>query len=163
MEEYPESDTGFVAADGVQSERSHWLDARKQQYLRTSTRRGRGANGNPEGRFESTARSCVDDGWAEPEAGQVSTVPTRVATEHAKSIITRNSSPDVPFNYSINPYRGCEHGCTYCFARPGHGYLNLSPGLDFETRLIAKVNAAECLERELSRPRYHDKRRKRRG
>jgi DNA repair photolyase len=154
MEEYPESDTGFVAADGVQSERSHWLDARKQEYLRTSTRKGRGANGNPEGRFESTARSCVDDGWAEPEAGQASTVPTRVATEHAKSIITRNSSPDVPFNYSINPYRGCEHGCTYCFARPGHGYLNLSPGLDFETRLIAKVNAAECLERELSRPRY---------
>ena len=89
-----------------------------------------------------------------PESEEHGPLKTQISVEYAKSIITRNNSPDVPFTYSINAYRGCEHGCTYCFARPTHAYLNLSPGLDFETRLIAKVNAAECLERELSSRRY---------
>src|SRR5450830_1448719 len=81
-------------------------------------------------------------------------IKTIVTEEHAKSILSRNSSPDIPFNVSLNPYRGCEHGCVYCFARPTHSYLGLSPGLDFETRLFAKVNAAELLRRELARPSY---------
>jgi DNA repair photolyase len=94
----------------------------------------------------------VEDGWyREPEADAVSTVLTR---EPARSIIARNESPDVPFDQSINPYRGCQHGCIYCFARPSHAYLGLSPGLDFETRIFAKPNAAELLRRELGRPGY---------
>lgn len=123
--------------------------------LPNQTRRlkGRGSASNPEGRFESDYRRPVDDGWALPK-GDPDVPATEVVAEHVKTIISRNQSPDVPFTYSINPYRGCEHGCTYCFARPTHAYLNLSPGLDFETRLFAKVNAAQCLERELASPRY---------
>ncbi|MGD8476310.1 MAG: PA0069 family radical SAM protein [Burkholderiales bacterium] len=117
-------------------------------------RKGRGAGVNPQGRFEETTRQRVDDGWMSLENAETDPLRTQVSEEQAKTIISRNSSPDVPFSYSINPYRGCEHGCSYCFARPTHSYLNLSPGLDFETRLIAKVNAAQCLERELSSPRY---------
>ena len=116
--------------------------------------KGRGATINPEGRFESARRDTIDDGWhvaGEDDGRRPATV---VTAERVKTIISRNKSPDVPFNFSINPYRGCEHGCTYCFARPTHSYLNLSPGLDFETRLFAKVNAAECFERELARPAY---------
>lgn len=116
--------------------------------------KGRGTGINPEGRFESTTTERVDDGWTISETEERAVLSTETRAEHAKSIISRNSSPDVPFNYSINPYRGCEHGCTYCFARPSHAYLDMSPGLDFETRLIAKVNAAQVLERELSSPRY---------
>ena len=116
--------------------------------------KGRGTGINPGGRFEQTERQRVDDGWTTLEAEERVTLKTQIRVEHANSIISRNKSPDVPFNYSINPYRGCEHGCTYCFARPTHAFLDLSPGLDFETRLIAKVNAAHCLERELSSPRY---------
>ena len=121
---------------------------------RTQLRKGRGTGSNPEGRFESSVREHVDDGWTSLEEDEGRALLTEVSEEHAKSVISRNNSPDVPFTYSINPYRGCEHGCTYCFARPTHAYLNLSPGLDFETRLRAKVNAAQCLERELSSPRY---------
>jgi DNA repair photolyase len=114
--------------------------------------KGRGAGLNPEGRFESLRREGFDDGW-QPESAELTPSPrTFVTEEQAKSIITRNDSPDVPFTYSINPYRGCEHGCVYCYARPSHAYLDLSPGLDFETRLFAKVNAAEKLREELARP-----------
>jgi DNA repair photolyase len=118
--------------------------------------KGRGAIDNPRHRFDSLVREVADDGWAsgseEPDASSV--LRTQVTEETVKSILTRNNSPDVPFNTSINPYRGCEHGCVYCFARPTHSYLNLSPGLDFETRIFAKVNAPELLRAELSRPRY---------
>lgn len=115
--------------------------------------RGRGATFNPEGRFESEAREAFDDGWGDL-AEEPRQAPTTVTAEVARSIISRNDSPDIPFSQSINPYRGCEHGCIYCYARPTHAYLNLSPGLDFETRLFAKVNAAELLRAELARPGY---------
>jgi DNA repair photolyase len=116
-------------------------------------RKGRGAVSNIQGRYEVDAREPFDDGW---EADDEDAVPfkTVVTDEHAKTILTRNASPDVPFNVSLNPYRGCEHGCIYCFARPTHSYLGLSPGLDFESRLFARVNAAELLRRELARPGY---------
>jgi DNA repair photolyase len=114
--------------------------------------KGRGAGLNPEGRFESLAREAFDDGWEQPAADDPARPRTTVTPEQAKSIITRNDSPDVPFEYSINPYRGCEHGCSYCYSRPSHAYLELSPGLDFETRLFAKVNAAQRLREELARP-----------
>jgi len=115
--------------------------------------KGRGAASNPEGRFETSARESVDDGWA-PEEEPAPHPATTVTDERARSIISRNDSPDVPFDQSINPYRGCEHGCIYCFARPSHAYLNLSPGLDFETKLFAKTNAAELLRAELAKPGY---------
>ena len=114
--------------------------------------KGRGAGLNPEGRFESLAREAFDDGWERPLEEDPVRPRTTVTPEQAKSIISRNDSPDVPFEFSINPYRGCEHGCCYCFARPSHAYLELSPGLDFETRLFAKVNAAQLLRDELARP-----------
>jgi DNA repair photolyase len=117
-------------------------------------RKGRGATVNPEGRFETSAREAFDDGWGVPDDHEAGRPKTVVTPEQAKSIISRNDSPDIPFTLSINPYRGCEHGCIYCYARPTHAYLNLSPGLDFETRLFAKVNAAELLRRELARPGY---------
>ena len=115
--------------------------------------KGRGAPSNLEGRYESWAREAVDDGWQreEEESGRLETVVTR---ETAKSIIARNDSPDIGFDQSINPYRGCEVGCAYCFARPSHAFLGLSPGLDFETRIFAKVNAAVLLREELAAPRY---------
>jgi DNA repair photolyase len=116
-------------------------------------RRGRGATSNPEGRFESVTREAFDDGWT-PGEDATPALATVVTEERAKSIIARNDSPDIPFTQSINPYRGCEHGCVYCYARPSHAFLNLSPGLDFETRLFAKVNAAELLRAELARPGY---------
>lgn len=116
-------------------------------------RKGRGAGINPEGRFESVAREAFDDGWERGEEG-LPALKTHVTEERAKSIISRNDSPDIPFTQSINPYAGCEHGCIYCYARPTHGYRNLSPGIDFETRLFAKVNAAEKLREELSKPGY---------
>jgi DNA repair photolyase len=117
-----------------------------------SPHKGRGATLNPEGRFESLQRERCDDGWDTPSQDEPARPRTTVTSEHAKSIITRNDSPDVPFSCSINPYRGCEHGCVYCYARPSHAYLDLSPGLDFETRLFAKVNAATVLREELARP-----------
>ena len=117
-------------------------------------RKGRGAAINPEGRFEHTVRVAVDDGWNTPADEELPALKTYVTIEHAKTIISRNASPDVPFTQSINPYRGCEHGCIYCYARPSHAYLNLSPGVDFETRLFAKVNAAEVLRAELAKPAY---------
>src|SRR5262249_2368235 len=126
-------------------------------------RKGRGAGINPEGRFEKEQREAYDDGWSAPqgpseggtsEAGELPALKTHVTVERVKSIISRNDSPDVGFTQSINPYQGCEHGCVYCYARPSHACRNLSPGIDFETRLFAKVNAAERLREELSRPGY---------
>jgi len=115
-------------------------------------RRGRGAGLNMSGRYEKESREVFDDGWDTLE--DLPPLKTQVQVEQARTIITRNESPDISFDRSINPYRGCEHGCIYCFARPSHAYMGLSPGLDFETRLFAKPNAAELLERELSRPGY---------
>lgn len=115
--------------------------------------KGRGALSNPAGRFESLARGTIDDGWGSLE--EVAPPPETVVTaDPARSIITYNTSPDIGFSRSINPYRGCGHGCSYCFARPSHAYLNLSPGLDFETRLFYKENAAALFDKELRHPRY---------
>src|SRR5689334_924060 len=116
----------------------------------------RGALSQIQGRFETAERSPFDDGWT-PEEQAESAVKTIVVEERARSIIARNDSPDVPFEQSINPYRGCEHGCIYCYARPSHAYLGLSPGLDFETRLFAKTNAVELLKDELSARGYRVK------
>ena len=116
----------------------------------------RGALSQIQGRFENAERSPFDDGWR-PEEQTDDPVPTSVTEERARSIIARNDSPDIPFEQSINPYRGCEHGCIYCYARPSHAYLELSPGLDFETKLFAKTNAVELLKEELSRPAYRAK------
>lgn len=138
-----------------------------------TARKGRGAVSNLQGRYELQARERFDDGWLndncndgcdEGEDCKVNkdasnnTAPpawkTYVTEEKAKSILTRNASPDIPFSVSLNPYRGCEHGCIYCFARPTHSYLGLSPGLDFESRIFAKVNAPELLRQELAKSSY---------
>ena len=113
---------------------------------------GRGALSNASGRFEPILREVVDDGW--DSLADLPALKTHVTHETARVIITRNESPDISFDRSINPYRGCEHGCVYCFARPSHAFMGLSPGLDFETRLFVKDGAAALLERELSSPRY---------
>lgn len=118
-------------------------------------RRGRGVTANPSGRFEPTRRVEEDDGWGGLDAP--APLRTEVTFEKARTIIARNESPDISFDRSINPYRGCEHGCVYCFARPTHAYMGLSPGLDFEAKLFAKTGAAELLERELSAPGYQCK------
>ena len=118
-----------------------------------SALKGRAALGNPAGRFERQQRERVHDGWYEEDTDAPRAVQ-EVLPEQARTIIARNSSPDVPFSQSVNPYRGCEHGCIYCYARPSHAYIDLSPGLDFERRLRFKANAAEVLERELCSPRY---------
>ena len=122
-------------------------------------RKGRGAVSNLQGRYDVHARAGFDDGWG--VAGEDGAAAedggawkTQVSDEQARTILTRNASPDLPFGVSLNPYRGCEHGCIYCFARPTHSYLGLSPGLDFESRIYAKVNAPELLRRELARPSY---------
>ncbi|MDN5882924.1 MAG: PA0069 family radical SAM protein [Nitrosospira sp.] len=136
--------------------------------------KGRGAVSNLQGRYETLVREAIDDGWShdnvetdadadaganvdagvDAEADNPPALKTQVIEERAKSILSRNQSPDVPFRVSLNPYRGCEHGCIYCFARPTHSYLGLSPGLDFETRIFAKVNAPELLRHELARKSY---------
>jgi DNA repair photolyase len=118
-------------------------------------RRGRGAVSNASGRFEAQARIVVDDGWQSLE--ELPPFKTTVGIDTARKIITRNDSPDISFDRSINPYRGCEHGCIYCFARPTHAYLGLSAGLDFESKLFMKPDAPELLERELSAPNYRPK------
>jgi DNA repair photolyase len=115
--------------------------------------KGRGSASNREGRFEALTRQVEDDGWyRDDETGPAPT--TQVTVETARSLIQSNDSPDLPFDQTINPYRGCEHGCVYCYARPTHGYINLSAGIDFETKLFAKDNAAEVLRRELGRRGY---------
>src|SRR5690606_34908962 len=115
-------------------------------------RRGRGAVTNASGRYEPHARIVFDDGWESIEA--LPPFKTFVQEERARKIITRNESPDLGFDRSINPYRGCEHGCIYCYARPTHVYQGLSPGLDFESRLFVKPDAAELLKKELADPKY---------
>ena len=119
--------------------------------------KGRGATFNPANRFRRDAREAADDGWGstpnEPEE-EAPPLKTTVTIQRARTIIARNASPDIPFTQSINPYQGCEHGCIYCYARPTHAYLDLSPGLDFETKLFAKPNAAALLRAELAKPGY---------
>jgi len=116
--------------------------------------KGRGATFNPENRFRDAERVAVDDGW--PAEGDDALPPPRtvVRVAHARTIIARNDSPDIPFRQSVNPYQGCEHGCIYCYARPSHAYLDLSPGIDFETKLFAKPDAAALLTAELAKPGY---------
>jgi DNA repair photolyase len=121
--------------------------------MSNSSIKGRGAVDNPQGRFEVLGREREPDEPSE-ESGQRPKPPTTVTFHRSRSVISRNSSPDVGFNQSINPYQGCEHGCIYCFARPTHSYYGLSPGLDFETRLLVKENAAQLLRQELSKPGY---------
>src|SRR5689334_14572356 len=125
------------------------------RLVEAERRRGRGARSNRVGRFEREGRDAFDDGWE--SLAELGAFHTEVYRETAKSIIARNDSPDISFEQSINPYRGCEHGCIYCFARPTHCYLGHSAGLDFETKLYAKVNAAALLEQELAQPRYAPK------
>lgn len=126
--------------------------AAEESLVGEEQRRGRGARSNHTGRFEAATRGSFDDGWE--SLGELEALRTTVQEEPARSIITRNDSPDISFDQSINPYRGCEHGCVYCYARPSHCYLGHSAGLDFETKLYAKTNAAELLERELARRGY---------
>lgn len=118
--------------------------------------KGRGSTGYLPGRFSATTAHSLDDGWHERDREDeiVSSPRTHLQEERARSIISRNTSPDIPFSQSLNPYRGCEHGCSYCFARPSHAYLDLSPGLDFETQIFAKINAPDLLRQELSRRGY---------
>ncbi len=128
---------------------------RDEQLIDGERRRGRGALSNVNGRFERHDHVDADDGW-----GSLATLDgftTHTQSEQARSIISHNDSPDLSFDQSINPYRGCEHGCIYCYARPTHAFLGHSPGLDFETKLYAKTNAAELLENELARPGYEPK------
>src|ERR1700688_3643305 len=115
-------------------------------------RRGRGAQSNDSGRFEAEARVAFDDGWQSLD--DLPAFKTTVTIDTSRKVIARNDSPDIGFDRSINPYRGCEHGCVYCFARPTHAYLGLSPGLDFESKLFMKPNAPDLLERELLAPGY---------
>ncbi|NDW02839.1 PA0069 family radical SAM protein [Jiella pacifica] len=143
----------FAGANGVEVA-NHLVDGANLR-LPADRRRGRGAGVNPSGRYEPFARSSFDDGWDTLDS--LPALKTEVQVEKPKTIITRNSSPDISFDRSINPYRGCEHGCVYCFARPTHAYMGMSPGLDFETKLFAKPNAAELLERELAKPGYEVK------
>ena len=117
--------------------------------------RGRGATANPAGRFERTERHAFDDGWQTLD--ELPPFRTEVTVERARRIVTRNESPDLPFDRSANAYRGCEHGCVYCYARPTHSFMGLSAGLDFEAKLFAKPNAAELLEKELAAPSYECK------
>ncbi len=127
-------------------------DQRTYQSVEGERRNGRGAGSNPDGRFEPVWRERAFDGW--DLADEPQPIRTEVTLEKPRTIITRNDSPDISFDRSINPYRGCEHGCVYCFARPSHAYQGLSPGLDFETKLFAKPNAAELLKKELAAAGY---------
>ena len=134
------------------SENAGWPANDHVGRIDSGRRRGRGAETNRSGRFEPLSREPIDDGWASLDL--LPPFKTEVQEESPRQIITRNESPDISFDRSINPYRGCEHGCAYCFARPTHAYMGLSPGLDFETKLFAKPAAARLLEKELAKPGY---------
>jgi DNA repair photolyase len=131
---------------------THVSEPENSAVVSPERRRGRGSVSNASGRFEAYVRADVDDGWG--SLAELAPFVTTVRPETARTIITRNSSPDISFDRSINPYRGCEHGCVYCYARPTHTYLGHSAGLDFETQLYVKPDAAKLLERELSNPNY---------
>ncbi|MFZ4164343.1 PA0069 family radical SAM protein [Brevundimonas sp. NPDC058933] len=119
--------------------------------------KGRGARSNDSGRYEADRREEFDDGWTDLDEA-AAPLRTTLSPEHARTIIAKNTSPDVGFDRSINPYKGCEHGCIYCYARPSHAWMGLSPGLDFESRIFFKPEAARLLEQELAKPRYVCKR-----
>ena len=145
-----------IAAFGAgRAEMANAIVEQSGMRVRPERNRGRSAGINPSGRFEPVSRHVFDDGWNSLE--ELPPFKTVVQVERPRTIITRNESPDISFDRSINPYRGCEHGCVYCFARPTHAYLGLSPGLDFESKLFVKPEAAELLERELSSPSYQPK------
>ena len=127
-------------------------NANQDKKISAERRKGRGSRSNISGRYEKQQYEDFDDNWGSLE--DLPVLKTSVQHEVVKKILTTNQSPDIPFDQSINPYRGCEHGCPYCFARPTHAYMGLSPGLDFESKLYAKTNAAECLLKELANPRY---------
>lgn len=142
-----------IAAFGAgRAEMANAMMEQSGMRVRPDRNRGRSAGINPSGRFEPVSRHVFDDGWNSLE--ELPPFKTEVQVEKPRTIITRNESPDISFDRSINPYRGCEHGCVYCFARPTHAFLGLSPGLDFESKLFAKPDAARMLDRELSKPGY---------
>lgn len=142
-----------IAAFGAgRAEMANAMIEQSGMRVRPDRNRGRSAGINPSGRFEPVSRHVFDDGWNSLE--ELPPFKTEVQVEKPRTIITRNESPDISFDRSINPYRGCEHGCVYCFARPTHAFMGLSPGLDFESKLFAKPDAARMLDRELSKPGY---------
>lgn len=142
-----------IAAFGAgRAEMANAMMEQSGMRVRPERNRGRSAGINPSGRFEPVSRHVFDDGWNSLE--ELPPFKTEVQVEKPRTIITRNESPDISFDRSINPYRGCEHGCVYCFARPTHAFMGLSPGLDFESKLFAKPDAARMLDRELSKPGY---------
>ncbi|AZO09269.1 MULTISPECIES: PA0069 family radical SAM protein [unclassified Mesorhizobium] len=142
-----------IAAFGAgRAEMANAMIEQSGMRVRPERNRGRSAGINPSGRFEPVSRHVFDDGWNSLE--ELPPFKTEVQVEKPRTIITRNESPDISFDRSINPYRGCEHGCVYCFARPTHAFMGLSPGLDFESKLFAKPDAARMLDKELSKPGY---------
>lgn len=150
MEPIRQADTAAFAGTGAPT--ANAIIDESGLRISTERRRGRAAGINPSGRYETLSRHVFDDGWNSLE--ELPPFKTEVQIERPRTIITRNDSPDIPFDRSVNPYRGCEHGCVYCFARPTHAYMGLSPGLDFEAKLFAKPDAARLLERELAKPGY---------
>ncbi len=145
----------LVSSEYIRPDIADDVLARTRTRTAREKRRGRGAGINPTGRYEPLSRHVFDDGWHSPE--DLPPFKTDVQTEVARTIVTENTSPDLDFDQSINPYRGCEHGCAYCYARPTHAFMGLSPGLDFETKLFAKPNAAQLLKKELSKRQYKAK------
>jgi DNA repair photolyase len=150
MNEQINSDNGLAAHHGSGFASTMLADPSIQ--VDENSRRGRGAGINPSGRFELQSRHVFDDGWDSLES--LEPFKTDVQVERTRTIITRNTSPDISFDRSINPYRGCEHGCVYCYARPSHAYMGLSAGVDFESKLFAKPDAARQLKREISKKGY---------
>lgn len=150
MEQIVRADTAAFGAG--RAEMANAMIEQSGMRVRPDRNRGRSAGINPSGRFEPVSRHVFDDGWNSLE--ELPPFKTEVQVEKPRTIITRNESPDISFDRSINPYRGCEHGCVYCFARPTHSFMGLSPGLDFESKLFAKPDAARLLDKELSRDNY---------
>lgn len=147
----PDKDPEAIAA----LDRAGLPEASPAARMPSGLRAGRGAVGNPPVRFESQAASAFDDGWGTLDGElDIPQVPTTLTRDSTRSAISWNTSPDIGFDRAVNPYRGCEHGCIYCYARPTHAYLGLSPGLDFETKLIYKPEVADILDKELRKPGY---------